>query len=347
MKNKNRILLGSKRIATGIAGIFMFAMFTSASCIACDCNGGMSNTGVGCSAVFRDTNGLILMPMYDNDGNQNGIPVDGSITLNKTYFDGLVNESDVSKRMFPVPNDGGIKDVEQMRAAMVTRTFSDGADEFIRDGIKPFKGWLTGRTAQPFLAGKLNSARCNFMGVYKIDRGGNLIGSISADGTLLCPIAIDSGSFNAVFVEATADKNNAYIEIVFNFSQTEVDQTLKMIACSSFVNYRISAIRGLLDVCVEASNITDTGFDFILGIDGNDVLNPTLVQGLVNSNFTIKNVTDNTTLTATVTEDSTDKGHYSATFASQTTGDEYQLIPAKDGYDFSCVKAAEIVNTGS
>lgn len=329
-----------------IAGFLLVIFSSSKGCIACDCTGGMSNTGAGCSTVFRDTVGLMFMPMLANDGTENGIDVTGGSVLNKAYFDALTNQADPSKRLYPVATDGGLKDVDQMRGQIVTRTFTDGDDEFIRQGTKPFKGWITGRYATPQYAAKLESVRCDRMGVYKPDRGGNLVGSLSADRSTLLPIEISSGSFYATFVDATPDKNNAYIEIGFNFAQSEVDKTLQMVACSEFTDYRISSIRGLVDVCAEFSEITNAGVTVKLTTDQGTPLNPILAKGITTqTDWVFDDTTANRTLNiASITETAV-KGIYKVLWAATTPddGDEITLTISHTGYDFTCVASTPIV----
>ena len=344
-------LLGVKKLK--IAGIFMLALFTQSGCQVCSCNSGMSNTGVGCSTIMRDAVGLWLQPTYADDGTRNGIPVDGSVTLNQAYFEALANDTDRSKRIYPVSAPGGLKNVTQTRAENVTREFTDGSKEFIREGTKPFEGQIVGLSANPQYCGKLNAVRCQQMSVWKIDRGGNLVGSISEDGNTLYPIQIDGGSFYATFMEATANENNAYIKIGFDFSQAELDQNLRMIPCSS-MTYNIKNLRGLIDVCATFTDPSETGCDVTLVTEWGDPLNPTLDQGLVAADFAWTNVTQGsasigfTGSGGAFTEYEPGKYRFTWNTADQPTqGDELQLVVTKTGRDYTCVTDTEVVVTGS
>lgn len=344
-------LLGVKKVR--IAGIFMLALFTQSGCQVCNCNAGMENTGVGCSTIMRDAVGLWLQPTYADDGTRNGIPLDGSVTLNQTFFEDMANDPDRSKRIYPVSAPGGLKNVTQTRAENVTREFTDGSKEFIREGTKPFEGQIVGLSANPQYCGKLNAARCQLMSVWKIDRGGNLIGAISQDGETLYPIQIDSGSFYATFMEATPNENNAYIKIGFDFAQNEPDQNLRMIPCSS-MSYNIQNLRGLINVCATFTDPTETGVVVTLVTEWGDPLNPTLDQGLVAADFAWKNVTQgNADIGFTGTGGSfeeTSPGVYAFTWdtADQPdAGDEVQLIVTKNGRDYTCVTDTEVIITTS
>lgn len=341
-------LLGVRKLK--IAGIFMLALFTQSGCQVCECNTGMNNTGIGCGPIFRDSRNLWLQPTYGDDGTRNGIPVDGSVTLNQTYFETLASAStSKDKRIYPISSTEGLKNVEEMPAEDVFRTFTDGSKEHIRKGTQPFVGWITGKEAQPKYAGKLEAVRCQYMSVWKIDRGGNLVGEISADGKTLYPIQIDSGSFYATFMPATADQNNAYIHIGFDFSQNFKSANLAMISCSEISSYSLFSLRGLIDVCPEFSDIETTGMNVKLVTEWGTPLNPTLDQGLVAADFEIENATQSSAIGFTGTGgdfEETSPGNYAITFdtADQPDpGDELKVTITKTGRDYACVTATEVV----
>lgn len=302
----------------------------------------MNNTGAGCSTVFKDTRDLIAVPLYADDGTRNGIDLENDV-LDEAYFTARVNDPDPSKRWYPIASSGGLKNVTQDREDPVYETFTDGSKDFVRDGAKAFNGWITGPIATPKYAGKLNSMKCvtGGMGLIKIDTGGNIVGSISDDRADLYPIAIDTGSFYAKYIEAKAGENNARIALMFDFSQNELDQNLEMIACSE-MDYNIFQLRGLLDVCPVFSDIETTGFVATLKTEFGTVKNPVLVKGLTAANFTLFNNTTSSSVTISSVTESPD-GVYTFTFAAQTAGDELTLTPDKDGYDFACVVSTDVV----
>lgn len=312
----------------------------------------MSNTGVGCSTIFKDVRGLIYVPLIANDGTLNGITL--SSTLNQAYFDALINNSDKSKRWYPVANQDGLKDVESVRPDPVYQTATDGSMQKIRDGIKPFKGEIRGIYATPYYVGQLEGIVCQTQGgFYKIDRDGNLIGAISSDGLTLYPIAIDTQSFNARFVEATADKNVTSIALMFNFGQTQLDQNLAMIACSELGGVLVQSLQGLVDVCATYSLISVTGFTVKLTTKFGTPINPLTDQGRVAADF-ISSVTGTTSkirrtnntpadvAVTSVIESTTSPGTY-AVLAAMTSGDTLQPKLTKAGRDYSCVLTGGVV----
>lgn len=311
----------------------------------------MSNTGVGCDIIFKDTRGLIGVPLYANDGTRNYIDLT-TVTFNQAYVDALVNQADPSKRWFPIPNNDGLKDVAQTRGDSVFKTFTDGSKQFVRKGIKNFMGFITGLFATPVLVGKLEQLKCvsGGFGFYKVDRDGNLIGAISDDGTKLYPIKIDPESFEALFMEP-APEDVAMIRVQFDFAQTELDQSLKMIACTEMNGVNLLLLRGLIDVCVEISNLSTSGFRATLYTEFGTALDPTKDQGLVAGDFTIENVTQSTDIGFQGTGgdfEEVEPGVYDFTFdtADQPTpGDELRLVPVKAGRDYTCVEDTVISPT--
>lgn len=321
------------------------------ACRVCACNDGMSNTGVGCDIIFKDTRGLIGVPLYANDGTRNYIDL-LTVNFNQAYVDALVNQADASKRWFPIPNNDGLKDVAQTRGDSVFKTFTDGSKQFVRKGIKNFVGFITGLLASPVLVGKLEQLKCvsGGFGFYKIDRDGNLIGSISDDGTKLYPIKIDAESFEALFMEP-GPEDVAMIRTQFDFAQTELDQALKMIACSEMNGVNLLLLRGLIDVCVTISNLSIQGFRATLTTEFGTALDPTKDQGLVAADFAIENVTTASSIGFTGVGGSFEEvepGVYDFVFDTgdePIVGDELRLTPSKAGRDYTCVEDTVISPT--
>ena len=170
------------------------------TCIVCECNAGLGNTGTDCSPLQKAAYSLIGVPLYQSDGvTRNGINLETDV-LNAAYFTALINQADISKRWFPYP---AIKNVEDVRGENQTEEFTDKTLVFVTEGARAFKGWIVGRDAQPVLKGKIETSRCVQMGYYVVDLSGNLIGSISSDGTKLNPIQVDQNSVAAMFIKQT------------------------------------------------------------------------------------------------------------------------------------------------
>jgi len=308
-------------------------------CKSCKCDSGLFNTGSDCSPLLLATRKLILVPKYASDGTRNIILY--TDVLNKAYFDALINNSDKSKRWYPLPQ---LKNVDDNRGENIEETFEDGSKLFVQEGARLFKAWITPLAGQgavsPQMKAAIESARCVESMVYLIDKAGNIIGSEAPDGSGLYGIEIDSQTISAMFIKAT-DKTGPKIELKFGFDADEKDENLRMITCDELGDADVLSLRGLLNVCVIATDIEDDGFKAKLVTDFGTPINPGLVKGLIQTDFAIKNVTDNSSITITSFTESPE-GTYEFGFASQDPGDVLQLIPTKAGFDFQCVKDAEI-----
>lgn len=318
------------------------------ACTACLCGqGGMSNTGVDCYPIFKVPKMAFLVPLYDNDGNRNGIALSDAEDPDwgETYWQNKINEADESKRFYPLPL---FKNVDSVRADNIVETYNDSSTSFVQYGVKPFLGWFTPEKPgyiSPSIIAAVNSARCGNFGVLMVDIDGNLRGTLSADGLNIYPTAIDSGSIVAKYVEAT-DTTNPHIEVSWNYSQQEKDQNLAMIACSELGDVDLLTLRGLLDVTSVLTNITDTTVTITLITNAGTPLSPVKAKGLVITDFVssdsgatskIYNSTTDADITITSVTESP-AGSYNITVASaQSEGDELIPMASKDGYDFSAL----------
>ena len=104
----------------------------------CICNAKPVNTGTSpCNPVERPLDRVLIMPLYDSAGNKNGI--DLTSDLDAAYFNGLINEADITKRLFPVAR---MENVEPTKADSITEAFNSGRTIFLNEGIKTVVGLL-------------------------------------------------------------------------------------------------------------------------------------------------------------------------------------------------------------
>jgi len=123
---------------------------------------------------------------------------------------------------------------------------------------------------------------------------------------------------------------------MITWSLDEKDENMSMITVDEMTD-GVAGIKGLLDIKSSYANISTTGFDVTLTVDGYGTkLTPQLVKGLVAGDFALFNVTDSLSVTILTATESPD-GTYAITFAAQTSADVLRLTPSKDGYDFSAV----------
>lgn len=205
----------------------------------CKCEVGLGNTGLpNCIPIAGVTKKIILVNYYDNDGVINS--VDCSDTFNEAYFSAKTNDADTSKRWYPLPE---IKNVEDVKAESLFESFNDGSNLFIQEGTRTFNGVMPKQSPQ-FL-GQLKSARCVAIGVYIIDKDGNLIGNGKTDGKLY-PILVDNNTWNPVLMKGT-DTTVQKIMLTFEYSRLERDEDLRMITSDEFT-FDLLNLQGVKDV---------------------------------------------------------------------------------------------------
>lgn len=316
------------------------------SCVSvCDCNFSMSNTGTDCQTAMEVTKKLILVPIYDSTGARNY--VDLTTTLNTAYFTAFRDQADTSKRWYPIPE---LKDVKDARDTPIVQQFADGTSLYVREGARKFEGMIVGKQASPQLKGKIESARCGPMGVYLIDRNGSLIGIVSEDKTKLYPIRLDSDSITAQWATAT-DTTVQAINLVFNFHPDENDACLGMVLKSEMDDADLLMLRGLINVYVTISGISQTGATAAFYNEFGTPINPKAVTGLETTDFEstvtgdpskIRNTTDGADIAITATESTVTPGTYTLAWASQTVSDVLHLGLNKSGFDFTNVNGTVI-----
>jgi hypothetical protein len=302
-------------------------------CTTCKCGVGLSNTGTACTPIMQVAKKVILVPYFNDDGEINSIDLTGG-PFNAAYFSALVNHADNSQRWFPLPE---LKNVIDERAENRTETFEDGSSVFISEGDRSFTGILVKGT--PKLKGKIEAARCVEVGVYIVDKNGNLIGVHDEDNDLLLPIKLDEASVSARLMKTT-DTTIQKLELKFNFHSDEKDELLAMIACDE-LDYNVLLLKGLLDIHAVYSDISTTGFTVKLNTEYGTPLSPVVDEGLVAGDFALYNDTDSANVVvATATESA--PGTYDITFLAQSSADVLFLTPSKDGRDYTDVAETPI-----
>lgn len=176
--------------------------------------------------------------------------------------------------------------------------------------------------------------------LYANDGTRNGIALNDDETAFLYPIPVDQESVYAKLVFNNAKDTVQGNMVNFDFAVDFRDSTLSMIPCSSFPDWQPTMIRGLVDVCPVFSSIEQT--EFVVQVQTNDgnAVNPTLAQGWVVGDFTLRNTTTSLNVTITsVTESPTVAGQYTIVYPSQSLGDEMLLTATKTGYDTTCFAA--------
>ena len=290
----------------------------------CNCNLSFANTGeVNCKQLMSVARKIVLVPTYDSLGVRNTI-LPGDV-LNAAFFSGKINNADPMKRWYPT---GYVDNVKDERAEPIMETLQSQKKLFVQDGIRSFEGIIV--EENNFLVGQFLTFRCKAFSIYIIDKEGNIIGSY--DGTNFNPIQVDNDTFNALLVKTT-DTTTQKVKLSFEFSRTENDEDLKMIAMSELTGVNPLLLTGLLDVNVATSSPTTTGFVATLTTDYGTFKTPIAVVGWLLANFTLYNVTDAASVTITSVVENPN-GTYTFAFTAQTTADVVRLSAVQAGFSF-------------
>lgn len=289
----------------------------------CDCNAGLSNTGIpSCVPVQGITSSLIVVPLTANDGSKNGIDLTASIPVWADY----VNDADASKRWFPLPK---FENVELPKADSLFEEANSGRKAYLRQGVRSFAGELWQDDSTPTFLGKLAKSRCVQFGIYIIDVFGNLIGS--KVGNTLCPIPVDNDSWDPKFMFAT-DSTVQKIMLGFDFYRLFDESTMKMITPEeSGIDF--NTLEGLLDVNLSVSSAGTTSLAVSANLDYGTAYDPIKYKGATSpSDWLLENLDAGTPITiSSVTEPS--DGNYVLTYGGIAVGVNLKLSVAKTGYE--------------
>lgn len=294
--------------------------------IFCVCDGTLLNTGTPTrKRVIADGVKIFAVQLVADDGTRNSIL--STDTLNQAYFDALVANTDKSKRWFPI---GTFENVTDERADPISETFSSGASVITQQGVRSFTGWLIDLAAA--YVGKLQSFTCAKFGIYTIDECGNLVGSVSADGTKLYPIEVNGGSWDPRLIKRS-DTLSGKVQLSFQFSQLESDANLRMILAEEMASdVDLLNTTGLLSASTTITNEATTGFTVALKVNYDGFTDPTVVTGRTTAGFTLYNVTDSASVTVTGATEAPD-GTYAITYAAQTSADILRLTGIEDSIE--------------
>jgi|TARA_R100000084_G_scaffold38927_1_gene15683 hypothetical protein len=294
--------------------------------VGCDCNAGLSNTGrPNCVPIQSVVSSLIVVPLYANDGTQNGINLSSLPTWND-----LVNEADASKRWFPLP---AFENVELPKADSQFEEANSGRMAYLRQGKRSFAGELWAEDSTPTFLGKLAASRCVDFGIFIVDVNGALIGSQNAAATHLYPIPVDNASWDPKFMFAT-DSTVQKIMLGFDFDRLFDESTMYMINADEAIDF--TTLKGLVDVTIFGQTAGSTSaIDFKAKFDYGTAVNKLAFSGATSTaDWSLYNKTTSSLIGApsTVTESATTAGTYAITMAAQSASDVIEISVARDGF---------------
>ena len=297
----------------------------------CSCSAYGANTGGPESQNIIDTGvKLVFVRLVADDGTVNSIL--STDTLDSTFLNAKLNHVDKSKRWYPI---GAFADTEDNREDPTYQEFSDGSRDITNLGRRTWTGFLRNVSSR-YLA-KMESWFCQRFGLYEIDNCGNLVGSISADGTELFPSSVNNKSFASILQKGTFTVAGG-VRASIDFSTTMKDKDLRMIKASDIsVDLLGPSFEGLRDVTSVISSITTTGLTATLTLpfDGFGITDPA-ATGWVLADFDLYNVTDSASIAITSVTEGAD-GVYAFVIPTQDSADVLRLRSSKNGFDMGDV----------
>lgn len=292
------------------------------------CSNGASNTGQPSCVPKKNVDaGIILVKQVADDGAVNKIL--SSDAVDASYVSALINNTDTSKRWYPVMN---LKTVIGERAEPTTQDI-DGVSFNTKVGTRTYDGMVYGAQANPQFEGVLNSFANGKYGYYKIDINGNLTGILNEDGDLI-PIKIELGTLFAVYKEPTATEvQNVHLK--FMVKESVKDSDLRTLDAQT-ITTDLLEISGLIDVTGVATSPSTTGFVLTNKvIYGNPFVLPAF-SGAVLADYVVYNETTTSAVVVTSVTEGAD-GVYTFVMPAQTSADVLTVTLSKVGFEMSPV----------
>ena len=291
--------------------------------LGCNCEQGLSNTGVpACVPIQSVTSTLIMVPLADSTGTLNGIDLTAAVPV----WADLVNETDETKRWFPLPS---FENVELPKADSQFEEANSGRMAFLRQGKRSFSGELWADDSSPTLLSKLQNNRCVEFGVYIVDVNGNLVGSQIGD--ILFPISVDNPSFNPTYAFAT-DATVSKIVVGFDFDRLFDEGTMYMIQPDE-AGVNFNNLKGLIDVnFADFVEVPQTSVTFNAEFDYGTAYTRIRLKGLLLADFALYNNTNSASEVITSAPENLPlEGNYTVNFVF-AIGESYTLSINKTGF---------------
>jgi len=311
---------------------------------ACSCNYGLGNSKTpGCEPLMGVTHGLIFVPTFKTDGTRNKLLMYSKNDLSELAFsfsqvalEALVNNADKNLRWRPMLTSK-FEEVEIQRSDSRYKKFASGTSYFIESGELTFKATLP--KAGPGVVRFFDSARCEDVSVYIVDRQGNLVGSVT-DGEYLFPLRIARQTIDAK-TNYAVDDNIHSVMLRFDFASTEEDANLAMVEASS-IAYDVRQLSGLYDANFRFEEVTATGFVVHATTFYGSPYNRNAITGMVKADFVLTDTLFGTPIVITSVSEGVD-GTYAFVIPSTPAG-VLSLSATYTGYDFE-LASTQLIRT--
>lgn len=297
------------------------------------CQSGLQNYGRGlCTVQMSEIVGSVLVPTYNANNERNYIDLTADFGQDEVN-DLLIAESITKTQWTPFPR---LYAVTLPIADTVFDEATDGTKSFVREGIWSLNAEIRDKDAVAPVLKKMKSLRCKDYSKYLIGRDNQLIGVVSADGTKMYPLEMNSGSTDPKMMFRDAAATN---KIMFNvdFDNLIKQENLYILQGEDLTTpVDFLRLQKLTDVNITILSHTTTSVVFTAKTDFAQGLQPNNdVIGQDATDFVFTNVTNSAPIVAiTVEEDPDIDGQYEATFTAQTAGDiaEVSMNTAQNFY---------------
>jgi hypothetical protein len=279
----------------------------------CNCGLGGANVGiVKCPSIIRKSVGLILVPIYANDGVRNSVTLTSAVPFDLST---LIKNVDPTKRGYPLLD---LKNVAISRSDTQYRTFTDNSKEKTQEGIYSYSAMVAGGGVPSKLVKNLVDLGCDQLGIYIVTKDGKLVGY--EDGNEMYPIAIEA--FDPYYMFAT-DEGESGIMIQLDLDNDFQAGLLYQLPPAYFTSNLLEVV-GLYNAVFTELVVSTTSIEFSVSHEYGEGRKIQNIKGLLTADFTLFNNTTDTAVTiTTLTETPNEK--YTASFVAQTVADKLTL----------------------
>jgi hypothetical protein len=306
----------------------------------CTCAGtSYGNTGVdGCATIGKTPYNIIVMPKYGANGAENVIDLT-STTLGDDIKE-LCNAVTVPQsRLYPLPF---AENFQITKSETVYETGPSGNKYKIKDGIRSYAFELVDKNASVRLLENLSQFGCSDMVYFVVDIEGKIEGWKSeGTSTDLHGFPMSNSTWNTILMYAT-DTTVQKLMVSFDQSQYFNDGSIYYLTPND-LGYSATELKGLVSATATVGTITANSAIVTVKKGSTDAVSTgSPIVGLIDTNFTLFNVTTNTAVTVTGCS-STTPGVYEISYVAIAGANNFKLTVNAIGYDIPAVNYADPV----
>lgn len=247
----------------------------------------IGNTGIPAGAkIFKKPVKAFLVQTFDDSGLRNDLDFSSTTSLTKAALDALVQNSDPSKRWYPLPK---LYDAVLAKGDPVLDTAGDGTNFFIQEGVRTSVFMLKQQDAT--LIQSFDTLECAGnadWSIFFVDTCDQvLVEQVEAKKGR--PLQIATSTFNA-FYQFMTDTTSNNITVNFDFDKFLKDGRLKVVEVDSDAN--ILKTEGLKTVRVDYSTVlvTVTAATGIMTFDYGPLGADIKYKGAVTADFSLDEI---------------------------------------------------------